>query len=163
MGPVLGHDDPHKPFNPRDDRITELEFYFQPDESIGWDIIVVKSRMEVFSPSGMSAGASGAICGLIFLGYVYARAESHRLGTIARSLQTWIIYLAGFTFLFPGIDVPAHVCGALAGAGAGALIQPKPGKDPHRAWKPVAIALAFLCLACFGGMVWAMRTGRGLV
>lgn len=40
MGPVLGCDDPRKPFAPRDDRITDLELHLGVDESLRWDVIV---------------------------------------------------------------------------------------------------------------------------
>ena len=40
MGPVLGVSDPRKPFNPDDDRITELEFHLNTDNAMKHDVIV---------------------------------------------------------------------------------------------------------------------------
>lgn len=40
MGPVLGEPDPRNPFNPADDRITELHFHVTRDDSLGHDVDV---------------------------------------------------------------------------------------------------------------------------
>jgi rhomboid protease GluP len=130
--------------------------------SVGWNFVVLQSKTTFFTASAVSVGASGAILGLIFVGYVYARAEAHRLGSIAGTLQRWIIFALVLTFLVPRIDVAGHVCGSLAGGALGYFVRPRPGKDPHPAWKPAAIFAAFLCFFCFVGVVWAMRSGRAL-
>jgi rhomboid protease GluP len=128
--------------------------------SAGWNALLATGSLPFGGSPAVSAGASGAVYGLILMGYVYARSQAHRLGSIAASLQSWILIGVVFTFVFPGIDVAGHVGGAAAGAVAGALVQPKPGKDAHPAWKPIAIGLAFLCLASFGMVVLALRAGR---
>jgi rhomboid protease GluP len=128
--------------------------------SASWNALLGSGVLPFGGAPAVSAGASGAIYGLILLGYVYARGERHRLGSIAASLQNWIIIGALFTFVFPGIDVAGHVGGAAAGALGGMLVKPEPGKDPHPAWKPVAIGLAFLCLAAFGMVMLTLRASR---
>lgn len=39
MGPVLG-EDPRRPFNPRDDRITSLALHLDPEPALGWSVEV---------------------------------------------------------------------------------------------------------------------------
>lgn len=125
----------------------------------GWNLLVLSGKLPLERGVGVAAGASGAVFGLILLGYVYARANPHRLGSVAANLQTWIMLGAVYTLLVPGIDVAGHVAGAAAGALAGALVQPDPRREPHPAWKPAAVLLGLVCLGCFAAVVLTLRRG----
>jgi membrane associated rhomboid family serine protease len=124
--------------------------------SASWNALVATGKLP-FGHVGVSAGASGAVFGLLLLGYVYARAHPHRLGSVANGLRVWIFAGVVITFALPNVDVAGHLTGALAGAVAGSLVQPVPGEDPHPAWKPAAVALAVLALLCVGAAVWTLR------
>jgi membrane associated rhomboid family serine protease len=114
-----------------------------------------------------SAGASGGVFGLIFLGWTYARSSPERLGTLAEQLRGWIVTLlvfTGFVLLSrPGlVDHAGHAGGALVGALLGTLVRPRPGADVHPAWTVLAHLLALSCLAAFGAVVWTLRAGGRL-
>lgn len=105
----------------------------------------------------VSAGASGGIFGLILLGFLYARSVPERLGTLADHLQYWIVAGVVISLVIPGIDMASHAGGAAAGAVAGLLVKPEPGKDPHPSWTPAALVLCLLCLASFALVIWRFR------
>lgn len=114
-----------------------------------------------------SAGASGGIFGLIFLGWVYARSAPDRLGTLAERLRGWIVTLALFSgFLLatrPGlVDHAGHLGGALTGALLGTFVRPRPGGDVHPLWTVLAHGLALGSLAAFAAVVWTLRAGGRL-
>lgn len=114
-----------------------------------------------------SAGASGGVFGLIFLGWFYARSAPERLGTLAERLRGWILTLAVFTgFVLitrPGlVDHAGHLGGALMGALLGTLVRPRPGVDVHPAWTALAHLFAVGCLLSFAAVVWTLRTGGRL-
>ncbi|RMG19015.1 MAG: rhomboid family intramembrane serine protease [Planctomycetota bacterium] len=126
--------------------------------SASWSALVARGVVP-FGHVGVSAGASGAVSGLLLLGFVYAREHADRLGSLARTLQTWILVGVAVTALVPRIDVASHVAGAVAGALAGALVQPLPGRAPHPAWKPLSLACCLLALAAEGAAVVSLRQG----
>ena len=107
----------------------------------------------------VSAGASGAACGLVLLGYVYGRMVPERLGVFAERLQRWILWIVVFTVLVPGVDWAGHAGGAAAGAVLGRVVVPKPGDDPHPAWAISAIVGAILALACIAQAMLSFRHG----
>ena len=64
----------------------------------------------------LSAGASGAICGVIGAAMVLgARTQGWR-GPLTRSMAQWLGMIVLMGFLLPGIDFYAHAGGAIAGA-----------------------------------------------
>ena len=115
----------------------------------------------------ISAGASGGVFGLIFLGWCYARSAPERLGSLAEQLRGWIVVLAlwtGFLLLASRglVDHAAHLGGGLAGALLGTLVRPRPGADAHPAWTALAHAAALGTLLCFAAVVWTLRSGGRL-
>lgn len=97
---------------------------------------------------GISVGASGAVLGLILLGWVWARSSPERLGGLARQLGTWIFYAALLSFL-PRVDWAGHAGGALAGALCALVIHPEPGEETSPAWGGLAVVVALVCLGAF--------------
>ena len=73
-------------------------------------------RILHLSSSGFSIGASGAIVGLIgvLLAITYRR-RSAGMQMLREQVWRWIIYLAIWGFLFPGIDNMAHLGGGITG------------------------------------------------
>jgi membrane associated rhomboid family serine protease len=73
-----------------------------------------------FSPNSLSAGASGAIFGV--LGAVFVIARGRKLDAIAGEIGFLIIFNLIFTFAAARISVGAHVGGLVAGVLCGLLI-----------------------------------------
>lgn len=102
------------------------------------------------SPAGISAGASGALFGL--LGAVFVELTWHRERyRAAWSRGIWgglavvIVAQVGYGFVYPVIDQWAHGAGLVAGIALGAVLS------PHAPWaragRPIARVLATLSLA----------------
>lgn len=106
------------------------------------------------SPAGISAGASGALFGL--LGAVFVELTWHRQRYRAAwkrgmwgGLAVVIVAQIGYGFLYPVIDQWAHGAGLVAGSVAGAILSPharwaKAGLQLGRA--VAVVALAFIVL-----------------
>ncbi len=73
-----------------------------------------------FSPDALSAGASGAIFGV--LGAVFVIARGRNMNAIAGEIGFLIIFNLVFTFAAANISVGAHVGGLVAGVLCGLLI-----------------------------------------
>jgi membrane associated rhomboid family serine protease len=73
-----------------------------------------------FSPDALSAGASGAIFGV--LGAVFVIARGRNMDTIAGEIGFLIVFNLVFTFAASNISVGAHVGGLVAGVLCGLLI-----------------------------------------
>jgi hypothetical protein len=58
MGPVLGVSHPRHPFNPDDDRITELELHLNPDNALRHDVNVGMWWRAVSDPPDRSSAAA---------------------------------------------------------------------------------------------------------
>lgn len=86
------------------------------------------------APHGVIIGASGMIFG--WLGYLLARAYfSRKLKWIFTAVVVLLFFGSLLFGLFPtlhsGVSWPAHLCGFVAGVGAGALLHPR-GGEPRR-------------------------------
>lgn len=82
-------------------------------------------------PHGVIVGASGMIFG--WLGYLLARAYfSRKLKWIFTAIVVLVFFGSLLFSLFPtlhsGVSWQAHLCGFLAGVGAGALLHPRGGE-----------------------------------
>jgi membrane associated rhomboid family serine protease len=104
----------------------------------------------------LSAGASGALCGLMAAGAVYA----YRRGGIARRttgryLVEWGVWVVVFG-IFAGADNAAHAGGAVAGALFGLVLADRNQKArvPDVLWGALAVAGAVAVLACFALQLW---------
>ena len=75
------------------------------------------------SPLAISAGASGAINGLLGFAYVYARIRRVYIGTLdSRSLMMWIVVIQIFGVIMPNVGWIAHLGGLVTGAFLGLLV-----------------------------------------
>ena len=112
-----------------------------------------------WSPFGTSAGASGAIMGLIGI-LIGASFHHGHLGKEYRSqLWRWVIYIAIFGLLFP-IDNAAHFGGLACGLLLGYLIPE--GEPSTRPSENLWNALAVLSVLIIGGSfaMMAMQLGK---
>jgi membrane associated rhomboid family serine protease len=132
------------------------------------------------SEAGISAGASGALFGLlgaVLLEYTVRRrhfAIAVRNGTWGALLVVAIATLA-FGSMVPEIDQAAHVAGLLCGAVAGQLLSPRHRFGRRAAWLAVPAIGAFVALLVWGvcsiaqtnvatlmlGQPWVQRTVAG--
>jgi membrane associated rhomboid family serine protease len=104
------------------------------------------------SPVGLSAGASGAIFGL--LGAVFVELTLHKRqhrGSTPRgmwgSLAVIVIGQVGIDFMYSGVtDQYAHAGGALVGAALGALLS------PHARWAKGSLYASRVVAAAFVGV-----------
>lgn len=113
------------------------------------------------SPAGISAGASGALFGL--LGAVFVELTWHRKRYRAAwkrgmwgGLLIVIVAQVGYGFMYPVIDQWAHGAGLASGALIGAVLS------PHSAWKTAGLALGrTIAVVAVGFMVFAgVRVSR---
>lgn len=84
------------------------------------------------APAGLSAGASGAIFGLLGALITFLFLHRDRLQPWARSLLSQLVFWAGINLVLgvtlPGIDNAAHLAGLATGLGLGFLLG---GPAPH--------------------------------
>ena len=110
-------------------------------------------------PMGTSAGASGAIMGLIGI-LIGASFHHGHLGKEYRSqLWRWVIYIAVFGILFP-VDNAAHFGGLASGLLLGYLVpEGEPSTRPsENLWNALAVLAVLIIGASFGLM--AMQLGQ---
>jgi len=95
-------------------------------------VVVVGGALSwVVGPHGVIVGASGMIFG--WLGYLLARAYfSRKLKWIFTAVVVLVFFSSLLFSMFPtlhsGVSWQAHLCGFLAGVGAGALLHPRGGE-----------------------------------
>lgn len=113
--------------------------------SFAWNVWLSSDPARIVASS---IGASGAVSGLIGAGLVGARRL--RLDAAVKALGRWVLYLAIFGIVVPGIDNAAHAGGFLVGAALGA-IMPLGMPTRHalrRAWSVATLASLAGLLAC---------------
>lgn len=109
-------------------------------------------------PEKLSAGASGALCGL--LGWLLAAWVRKRgiPDTLGRMLRQWAIFILVFGLL-PGMNVDnaAHVGGGLTGFALGWFQTPRivvrPSPATERAWTAATVGCALLLAGSYGAML----------
>lgn len=103
-------------------------------------VIVVGGLLTwLIGPHGVIVGASGLVFG--WLGYLLARAFFSRKVKWIFTAVVVLVFFGSLLFgLFPtlhsGVAWQAHLCGFLAGVGAGALLHPR-GGETRRLRRPV--------------------------
>ncbi len=117
----------------------------------------------VFGPPGVSAGASGAVFGL--LGAVIVELAVRRKQYPERwrkGLLSVLVFLAvlqlGIGMLYPIIDQSAHLGGLVTGGALAAVLAPGTRWGRTRAMTIVAWLLASVSLASLGYAAWGVAT-----
>lgn len=108
----------------------------------------------------VSAGASGAVCGLIGLAWMGADRWMPKQPHIAEGMKRWAVMLAIWGFLVPGINNAAHAGGFVVGLALGRVVPVGPLKSAARRRLASALALVSILtvVACAG---WSLRAGWG--
>jgi rhomboid protease GluP len=84
---------------------------------------VLASLVSYTAGTRFSIGASGAVCGLIGAVLIYGKLRGDDFGNaLYRQTLGWVIGIAVFGLLVPGIDNWGHGGGLLAGIGGGYLM-----------------------------------------
>ncbi len=118
----------------------EMERLYGPDRFL---VIYILSGLfgSLFSfaargPYVLSAGASGAIFGIIGMNLAYFYTHRENFGQFGRQRMVSTLMIIGvnlvFGFTMPGIDNLAHLGGLLAGAALGYGLAPHYEVDPYR-------------------------------
>lgn len=129
----------------------------------------------------LSAGASGAIFGLLGTMVAFFRRHREAFGRWGRQRLFNLLGVAGFNlvlgFTVPGIDNLAHLGGLLSGAALGWLLAPqyRVGWDEKGVprvrdqtsllsrWWVVALTLVLLAVGVVGGMAWQRQSAPALI
>lgn len=107
----------------------------------------------LFSPGGLTVGASGAVFGLV--GAILAAHRAQGISFRDSPLFGFVVLNGIITVLLPGISIGGHVGGLLAGAVSGWILLDygrRPGVDKRI---PFAACGALIALCLIGGVVYA--------
>jgi len=109
-----------------------------------------------------SVGASGALLGLI--GVLLAVTMGRRtvgMQMLRGQLIRWLIYIAVWGLLFPGIDNFAHLGGLATGFGLGKVMADRPPASPEERSRAEMLGWAAGCAVVASFVVVAVRVWRG--
>lgn len=107
----------------------------------------------MLSPFAASAGASGAVLGLIGAGVAAGHLSGGRGGLAMRNaLLRWFAFIVVIGLVVPGIDNAAHVGGFISGAllGMGLGAARSASKRAGRVFRAVSAILVLLCAVSIG-------------
>jgi len=109
-----------------------------------------------------SVGGSGALLGLI--GVLLAVTMGRRtagMQMLRGQLIRWLIYIAVWGLLFPGIDNFAHLGGFAAGFGLGKVMADRPPATPQERSRAQMLGWAAGCVVAASFVVVVVRALRG--
>ena len=102
----------------------------------------------------LTIGASASVCGLIGALLYYGKSRGGIYGrTLYRQIFTWVVFLAAFGLIVPGINNWGHGGGILAGVVTGFLLGYQEKKKENIAHKAFAAVCAVVTLAV---LMWAV-------
>ena len=106
--------------------------------------------LSVFAGIPFTIGASAPVCGLIGALFYYGKSRGGRWGeAVSREVMGWIVGLAIFGFLLPGINNWGHAGGILGGALAGFVLRYRERQQEtiiHQTLAALCIAATLLSL-----------------
>jgi len=105
-----------------------------------------------------SVGGSGALLGLIgVLLAITTGRKSAGMQMLRSQIIRWLIYIAIWGFLFPGVDNFAHFGGLVAGFGLGKIMADRPPASPEErnranalGWATAAVVIASIAFMMKG-------------
>ncbi len=116
--------------------------------------------LEVRGSIGMtSAGASGAVCGLIGAALIGARRQGPQGADIAKQMGRWSIYMVVWGLMMPGINNAAHLGGFVVAAALAGLV-PVGLTQTVTAQKILSVLVTLMVaavIACIGMMLANLR------
>jgi len=116
---------------------------------------------------GNSAGASGAVCGLIAALYQYGRHRGGHMGRVlAQRMLTWAMLIAVWGAFVPGIDNWGHAGGFIGGflvGGYASRLAARGGAEDRIWWMSGVFCLLVvgvsLCFAAYSAVLYTGRLG----
>ncbi len=120
--------------------------------SVGWQML--------FGPA-LSAGASGALCGLI--GVLLGFSIRHRDRRLREQMVRWVIYLAIFSIIIPFIDHAAHAGGLVAGFVFGLFVPSYVTSTATTRWVVPAWLAMTACAVSLGFAIWGLFETLGRI
>jgi len=107
--------------------------------------------LSVLAGIPMTIGTSAPVCGLIGGLLYYGKSRGGRWGeAVSREVMGWIISLALFGFLFPGINNWGHAGGIAGGALAGFLLGYRDRRQDNLRHQVLAVCCAVATLLSLG-------------
>jgi rhomboid protease GluP len=104
----------------------------------------------------LTIGASASVCGLIGALLYYGKSRGGIYGrTLYRQVGTWVVFLAAFGLMVPGINNWGHGGGILAGIVTGFLLGYQEKKKENIVHKIFAAVCAMVTLVV---LMWAVGT-----
>lgn len=95
--------------------------------------------------AGFTVGASAPLCGMLGALMAYSRMGGSSM--LGAQVKSWILSMAIFGLLFPGIDNYAHLGGFLGGYVIARWMNPfKPERLDHLLWGLLCLLLTFLAI-----------------
>jgi membrane associated rhomboid family serine protease len=107
----------------------------------------------LLSPDAFTAGASGAVFGLMAAAFLGMRRRG--VDPMQSGIGGLLVINLLLTFLIPGISIGGHLGGLLAGGAAGAALFATDGPDPGRRTLGAVAAGAVAALAVAGSLLTA--------
>jgi membrane associated rhomboid family serine protease len=105
----------------------------------------------LMEPNGVTAGASGAVFGLVGAAAVGLRLR--RINVWQSGIGPLLAINLFFTFAIPGISIGGHVGGLIGGALVGGMML-RPSREPRPIAEGLLFAL-FVSAVAFAGALWA--------
>ncbi len=113
--------------------------------------------LSVLAGVPMTIGASAPVCGLIGALLYYGKSRGGRWGeAVSREVMGWIISLALFGFIFPGINNWGHAGGIAGGAAAAFVLHYRERQPESSRHQIIAAACAVATLLSLG---WGLIDG----
>lgn len=112
----------------------------------------------LLDPNALTAGASGAVYGLMGAAVVGMRRRG--VSFMQSGLGGLLLLNLGLTFVIPGISIGGHLGGLIAGAAAGSVLFATEGDDPGRralgiaGCAAIAAVALVACLATASSPLW---------
>ncbi|HUN87991.1 MAG TPA: rhomboid family intramembrane serine protease [Terriglobales bacterium] len=115
----------------------------------------------LWNPTGVSAGASGAIFGIagVLIAALYVGKvpiPKHQIRPVLATLVFWAAFDLLYGIWKTGVDNAAHIGGVVTGLVLGLILGHHLGPDRRRAlFRERALLIATLCVVAFGAVVFA--------
>lgn len=107
----------------------------------------------VLDPGSVTAGASGAVYGLMGAAVVMQRKRG--VDPMQSGLGGLLVINLLFTFLVPGISIGGHLGGLVAGALAGSVLGATEGRDAVQRWLGLAALVGISAVFVFWSLLLA--------
>ncbi|HKE01069.1 MAG TPA: rhomboid family intramembrane serine protease [Planctomycetota bacterium] len=129
-----------------------------------WMGSAIAGSIAVVAVRQSGVGASGAAFGLLGAGFAYGKRRGGTFGQEMRGIfGRWLVYGLAFTFVVPGISIPAHIGGLVGGLALGWVLTPRAKRSASRLSDPPWMTLLAAALLASVPISFALSVGKGLL